>query len=77
MMGSIDVYFSFRSPYSYLATPQILQLREDYQVAVNLRPVLPIAVRAPEFFDPANAKRARYIQLDWPRRADFLGLPNQ
>ena len=77
MMGSIDVYFSFRSPYSYLATPQILQLREDYQVAVNLRPVLPIAVRAPEFFDPANAKRARYIQLDWPRRADFLGMPNQ
>jgi 2-hydroxychromene-2-carboxylate isomerase len=74
MTETIDVYFSFRSPYSYLATPGMLKLSEDYAVEVALRPVLPIAVRAPDFFSPENQKRARYIQLDWVRRADFLGM---
>ncbi len=75
MQASVDVYFSFRSPYSYLATPDMLKLKADYKVAVNLRPVFPIAVRDPEFFDPSNVKRARYIGMDWLRRAEFLGMP--
>jgi len=74
---NIDVYFSFRSPYSYLATPDMLQLKKDYVVEVNLRPVFPIAVRAPEFFNPDNVKRAKYIGMDWVRRAQFLGMPNR
>ncbi|MFK7828340.1 MAG: 2-hydroxychromene-2-carboxylate isomerase [Congregibacter sp.] len=76
MTDSIDVYWSFRSPYSYLVTPGLLKLREDYRVDVNLRPVLPIAVRSPDFFSPENAKRAIYIIRDWPRRAEFLGMPH-
>jgi len=76
MPKTIDVYFSFRSPYSYLATPDMLRLTEDYDVKVDLRPVLPIAVRSPDFFKPENVKRARYIRMDWLRRADFLGMPN-
>jgi 2-hydroxychromene-2-carboxylate isomerase len=59
MQAVVDVYFSFRSPYSYLATPDMLKLKADYKVDVNLRPVFPIAVRDPEFFDPSNVKRAR------------------
>ncbi|MDA1369696.1 MAG: DsbA family protein [Proteobacteria bacterium] len=77
MSDSIEVYFSFRSPYSYLATPGMLRLREDFNVALNLRPVLPIAVRSPDFFSPENARRVRYIQLDWIRRAEFLGMPSK
>ena len=77
MSTNIDVYFSFRSPYSYLATPDMLQLKKDYVVEVNLRPVFPIAVRAPEFFNPDNVKRAKYIGMDWVRRAQFLGMPNR
>ncbi len=77
MSTNIDVYFSFRSPYSYLATPDMLQLKKDYVVEVNLRPVFPIAVRAPEFFNPANVKRAKYIGMDWVRRAQFLGMRNR
>ncbi|MFT4671259.1 MAG: 2-hydroxychromene-2-carboxylate isomerase [Pseudohongiellaceae bacterium] len=73
-MSDVDVYFSFRSPYSYLATPDMLKLKQEYTAAVNLRPVFPIAVRNPEFFDPSNLKRARYIGLDWVRRAEFLGM---
>lgn len=77
MLPVVDVYFSFRSPYSYLATPDMLALKEDYKVQVNLRPVFPIAVRDPEFFDPSNVKRARYIGMDWLRRAEFLGMPHR
>jgi 2-hydroxychromene-2-carboxylate isomerase len=76
-MKSVDVYWSFRSPYSYLATPGMLEIREKYNVDVNLRVVLPIAVRSPELlFNPANANRTKYILLDWQRRAQFLGMPN-
>src|SRR5262249_31289638 len=27
-------------------------------------------------FTPDNLKRIKYIQLDWPRRAEMLGLPH-
>ena len=76
MRNSIDVYWSFRSPYSYLATPDMLRLREDFDAEVNLRVVLPIAVRSKAaLFDPSNMKPVRYIIMDSFRRAEFLGLP--
>ena len=34
-----DVYWSFRSPYSYLATPRLVQLEQEYDVEVNVKPV--------------------------------------
>ncbi len=77
MTEELDVYYSFRSPYSYLASPDLVALERDYDLRVNLRVILPIAVRAPEYFKPANEQWARYIQLDWPRRAAFLGLPHK
>ncbi len=72
----VDVYWSFRSPFSYLATPEMIQLAQDYDVDVRLRVVFPIAIRDPDFFNPDNAKRAKYILIDWPRRAEMLGLPH-
>jgi 2-hydroxychromene-2-carboxylate isomerase len=76
-LDAVDVYWSFRSPYSYLATPGMLDIRDRYQVDVNLRVVLPIAVRSPELlFNAANANRTKYIVLDWVRRAEFLGMPH-
>ena len=74
MTHIVDAYFSFRSPYSYLATPGLLRLKNDFDITLNLRPVLPLAVREPEFFSPENMKRARYIMIDFPRRAEFLGM---
>lgn len=76
MNATIDLFWSFRSPYSYLATPGALQLLEDYDVDIHFRPVLPLAVRSPDFFSPENQRRARYIMIDWPRRAELLGLPH-
>ena len=76
MPTPIDVYWSFRSPYSYLATPDMLRLREDFDAEVNLRVVLPIAVRSKAaLFNPSNMKPVRYIIMDSFRRAEFLGLP--
>ena len=77
-MTDVDVYFSFRSPYSYLATPGMLEIKSNYHVNLNLRPILPVAIRTPEtLFSPTNAPRARYIQRDWPRRARFLGMSDR
>lgn len=77
MTANIDLYFSFRSPYSYLATPGALQLEKDYDVEIALRPVLPLAIRQPDFFNPANLQKARYIGMDWERRAEMLGMPHK
>jgi 2-hydroxychromene-2-carboxylate isomerase len=76
MPGNVDLFWSFRSPYSYLATPGALALERDFAITVRFRPVLPLAVREPAFFSPENLKRARYILVDFPRRAEMLGMPH-
>jgi len=75
MTLSVDLFFSFRSPYSYLALPRTLKLVEEYDLAVNLRPVYPIAVRVPGFFKTANPQFARYIVRDSRRVAEHAGIP--
>ncbi len=75
-MEAIDVYWSFRSPYSYLITPDLERLEDDYNIKITLRVVLPIAVRAKHtLFDGSNRKPALYIVMDSLRRAEFLGMP--
>ena len=72
----VDVYWSFRSPYSYLVTPDLLRLRENYDVAVAMRIVYPIAIRDPSLvFDSSNPNKSRYIMRDAQRRAEFLSMP--
>ena len=76
MPENVDVYWSFRSPYSYLVIPDLVLLRQDYDVNLNIRIVLPLAVRASEtVFDPDNLKPALYILNDSKRRSEFLGIP--
>lgn len=77
MVEPIDVYWSFRSPYSYLATADLVELKRDYNVDVHLRVVLPIAIRnKAALFDASNRKPTQYILMDWERRAAFLGRPH-
>ena len=75
MTLSVDLFFSFRSPYSYLALPKTLKLVADYDVSVNLRPVYPLAVRVPGFFKRTNPQFARYVALDASRVATCENIP--
>jgi len=43
----VDVYWSMRSPYSYLVLNRLVWLNSNYNVNVNIRPVLPVAVHPP------------------------------
>jgi len=72
---SIDVFWSFRSPYSYLATGRLMDLDARYALDVQVRPVLPLAVRAPEFFKRVNPLFPRYLVRDVLRLGDFHGIP--
>jgi 2-hydroxychromene-2-carboxylate isomerase len=76
MSETVDVFWSFRSPYSRLVTADLLRLRDDYPVHVQLRVVLPLAVRNPAaLFDPDNRKPVTYIISDSIRRGEMLGRP--
>jgi 2-hydroxychromene-2-carboxylate isomerase len=70
-----DFYFSFRSPYSYLATPQIAALCARYDVVADVRIVRPIAVRIPGFFKQVNPLWPPYLARDTRRVAERLGIP--
>lgn len=76
MSGNVDVFWSFRSPYSRLVVPDLLKLREDFDVDVRFRPVLPLALRSPEtLFDPDDRRAPMYIVRDSMRRGEMLGRP--
>jgi 2-hydroxychromene-2-carboxylate isomerase len=64
-----EMWFSFRSPYSYLALEQIEGVLGD--VPLQLRPVLPMVNRGVPL---PNVKRM-YIVRDAKREADRLGIP--
>ena len=70
-----DLFWSFRSPYSYLATPRLVELARAYDLAVHVRPVLPIAVRIDGFFDRVNPLWPPYLIRDTLRIAQSLELP--
>ena len=75
MTLSVDLFFSYRSPYSYLALPKTMKMVADYDVTVNLRPVYPLAVRVPGFFKRTNPQFVRYVVLDSSRVAQHENIP--
>lgn len=75
MTLSVDLFWSFRSPYSYLALPKTMRIVKQYDLVVNARPVYPLAVRVPGFFKKANPNFARYIFIDSIRVAQMEGIP--
>lgn len=75
MTLAFDFYFSFRSPYSYLAMPQIEALQERWDVVANMRIVRPIAVRIPGFFQKVNPQWPPYLARDTRRIAEMNAIP--
>ena len=75
MTLTYDLYWSFRSPYSYMITKRLVELERDFDVVGNIRPVYPLAVRTPEFFEAQDPLWFRYFAFDINREAAFLSLP--
>ena len=69
-----DVFWSFRSPYSYLATKRLVRIAREYDVEVRVRLVLPIAVRIPGFFQQVNPLWPPYLMRDTMRIAEHEGI---
>ncbi|MES0872741.1 DsbA family protein [Sinimarinibacterium thermocellulolyticum] len=67
----LEFWFSFRSPYSYLAAVQLLRQRErGRHPHLTLRPVLPMVMRGL----PVPAIKRLYIVRDVQRCADAQGI---
>ena len=75
MIHTVDLYWSFRSPYSYLVTPRLIELERDWDAQINVRVVRPIAVRQPDFFANADPLWTGYLMRDCQRSAEFAGMP--
>lgn len=75
MTLSFDYYFSFRSPYSYLATPQVEELMARYDLAPRMRIVTPIAIRIPGFFKSVNPLWPPYLLRDTFRISQMHNIP--
>ena len=75
MSLAVDCFWSFRSPYSYLATGRMLQLVREWDIELAVRPVLPLAIRTPEFFERVHPLWPLYLLRDTSRLAEWLGIP--
>jgi 2-hydroxychromene-2-carboxylate isomerase len=65
------MWFSFRSPYSYLALEQIEAVLAPHDVPLELHPIFPMVQRGV----PLPTVKRTYIIRDAKREADRLGLP--
>ena len=68
---TLEVWFSFRSPYSWLVMPRIRRLARAYGAPLELRPILPMVMRGLA----VPRIKTLYIALDSKREAERLGLP--
>ena len=67
----LELFVSFRSPYSYLVLQRIYEIADAFGLELRLRPVLPMVMRG------MQVPRAKllYIANDTVREADRRGLP--
>jgi 2-hydroxychromene-2-carboxylate isomerase len=70
-----DVYWSFRSPYSYLATRRYVALTQEYDLSINQRFVYPLAIREPDFFEKNHPNWLGYVFKDIFRVAQYMDIP--
>lgn len=66
-----ELWFAFRSPYSYLALEQIEEILAPYKIPLVLRPIASIGGRS----GPVPTVKKLYVVRDVKREADRLGIP--
>ena len=75
MTLTAELYFSFRSPYSYLSIGRYRKMTEKFDLAIGLHPVYPLAIRQPDFFERNHPNWLGYTTRDMLRVAEFHGIP--
>ncbi len=75
MTQTAELFWSFRSPYSYLATRRYVELTEKYDLEITLSPVYPLAIREPDFFERNHPNWIGYTVRDIMRIGEFLDIP--
>lgn len=75
MTLTVEVFWSFRSPYSYLAVPRLREMAGAYDIDLRVRPVYPLAVRVDGFFKQKGPAWAMYVVRDAFRTAQMQGMP--
>ena len=70
-VNAIHMYWSMRSPYSYLALVRARQLADHYQLPLEVKPVLPMVMRRMQ----VPKTKSGYITADVKREADKYGIP--
>jgi len=73
-MPRLEIYWSFRSPYSYLACDRLMAVKRDYDLDTVFRPVRPLALREPDYFSRGRKQFLPYLMKDVAREAERLGL---
>jgi len=68
---TLDLYFSFRSPYSYIALERTFKMCEHYKIPLNIKPVLPMVMRGMTI----PIEKRMYILKDAKREADKNEVP--
>ena len=72
---NLDLYFSYRSPYSYLILPRMLKLKKESKININFKIVYPIAIRMAGWFDKKNILFFIPLLIDIKRKAKKLNIP--
>jgi 2-hydroxychromene-2-carboxylate isomerase len=70
-LPELELFFSFRSPYSYLCLPSICAIADAFGLTLRIRPVLPMVMRGMQVPRPKQI----YIMTDVNRVARRLQLP--
>lgn len=67
----LELFYSFRSPYSQLALRRVYALADAFGLELALRPVLPLMMRGA----PVAPRKLRYLIRDAMREAEAQGMP--
>jgi 2-hydroxychromene-2-carboxylate isomerase len=70
-----DLYWSFRSPYSWLAIDRYRAMTQAFDLEIALRPVYPLAIRQPDFFEKNHPNWLGYALRDVARLSQHLNVP--
>lgn len=67
----LEIFFSFRSPYSYLCLQRVCSIADAFGLQLKLRPVLPMVMRGMR----VPRSKQTYIVRDSIREAERLNIP--